>query len=139
MKHRKTVAAMAMAATLALGLAYTAVQAQDKPETRREVKISVKKDLAKMERDLERALGKLESIKGLRVKIRGPKDFRLDVDLSGLGAMLHDLGKLDLEFDHDRHGRLTASEQRKLRRALKKLEDLDIDLDFDFDFDIDIH
>jgi hypothetical protein len=136
MKHRKAVAAIAVAAALSLGLAFTVVQAQDKSDSRREVKISVKKDLAKMERDLERALGKLESIKGLRIKIRGPKDFRLDVDLRGLGAMLHDLGKLDQECDHERHGRLTASQQRKLRRALKKLEDLDIDLDFDFDFDI---
>ncbi|MCX6560772.1 MAG: hypothetical protein NTZ26_09710 [Candidatus Aminicenantes bacterium] len=138
MKHQKAFAAIAVAAALTLGLAFTVVQAQDKDDSRREVKISVKKDLAKMERDLERAIEQIESVRGLRVKIRGPKNFRLDVNLSGLGSMLRGLEKLGREFDGERHRPLTRSEKRQLRRALKKLEDLDIDLDFDIDFDIDI-
>lgn len=116
-----------------------AVYARDGSNDRREVKINVKKDTGNLSKDLECTLDKLEFLRGLKVRVRGPRDFRMDLDLSGLDAKLRNLERLGERFDHRTSARLTRSERRKLRRALRKLRDLDIDLDFDFDFDIDIN
>jgi inhibitor of KinA sporulation pathway (predicted exonuclease) len=135
MRHRRVIASAA-AFTVVFGLAAVLGLAQDKPGTRREVKSVVRMDADKLEQELDRVLIQLDTLRGLKVRVRGPKDFKLDVDLSGLGGLLHDIERWGEHFDRNEHRRLTNAEKRKLRRALKRLEDLDIDLDFDFDFDI---
>jgi hypothetical protein len=135
MKHRRLIAAAAACAVV-LGLAAALGLAQDKAGARPEKKTLVRTDADKLERDLERALIQIDTLRGLKVRVRGPKDFKLDVDLSGLGGLLRDLERWDERVDRHEHRRLTAADKRKLRRALKRLEDLDIDLDLDFDFDI---
>lgn len=132
MKNRKIIAA-AVAVAVVLGLGAALGLAQDKSEARREAKVSLKKDMAKMERDIERALIQIDSLRGLKVRIRGPRDFKLDVDIKGLGCLLSDLERWGESFDRHDHRRLTEAQKRKLRRALKRLEDLEIDLDLDFD------
>ncbi|MDD8027593.1 MAG: hypothetical protein PHI34_13915 [Acidobacteriota bacterium] len=132
MKRTTTIAAAA-AAILIFGLAFTSVQAQDRHDNRSRIKINLKQDMDRLERSIDEVLGKLELLSGLRVRVHGPKEFRLDVDIQGLGATLRDLERWGERCDREKHRRLTREERRELRRALAKLEDLDIDLDIDFD------
>ncbi len=135
MTHRRIIAAAAACAVV-FGLAAATGLAQDKTGARNETKVVVRTNADKLERALERALIQIDTLRGLRVRVRGPKDFKLDVDLSGLGGLLHDLERWGERVDRREHRRLTAADKRKLRRALKRLEELDIDLDLDFDFNI---
>jgi hypothetical protein len=128
-------------AVLGLGLALAAIPpAQDKPAARSRPKASIRIDIDDLVRDIERAFEALDSIDGLRVRIRGPRRFSLDVDVRGLVELANDLANLGDRLErhyggHDRDSgrgarrRLTADERRQLRHALRKLRALDIDID----------
>ncbi len=146
MNNRKT-AVVSILAVLGLSLALAAGPAQDKARdkarTCREAKPAktvVHCDEDSLSRGIEQALRCLDALEGLNVRIRGPKTFRLDLNLSGLETMVRELSewgrKMERRYGRDdwnEHRRLTRDEKRELRKALRALRDLDIDIDIDFD------
>lgn len=142
-QHRATI--LSIAAVLGLALALAAIPAvQDKSAVRVHPETTIRIDVDELANDIERAFEALDSIDGLRVRVRGPRKFSLDVDIRGLKAMVNDLARLGDRLEHrygsrhkdsrhQEHRRLTADERRQLRRALRRLRALDIDVDIDFD------
>ena len=142
MKQRQKLVASAVIALVVLGLAFTAVQAQEKScrDRDRHSGLAILMGLDGLDKDELKALHKLDTLKNLKIRISGIRDLekmserdriRVTVDIQGIHAMLRDLGRLGEEIERDIRRELKVLDSREFRDAMKALKNLKIDIEID--------
>jgi hypothetical protein len=144
MKQRSALV-LAITGLFVFGLAFSAVQAQDKHRSRNHIRIDCNGDWSGLDKDDLKALRILESLTDMKIRIHGLKDlekldkldkpanFRIDIDLDGLGETIRELGRLGERIGKNLARHFDSHEFRKAMKALEKLK-IDIDIDDDWDF-----
>jgi hypothetical protein len=134
---------VAALAVLVLGLAFTAVQAQEKSrhrESRESFDLGWLAGCEGFNLDDLKDLRKLEALKGLKIRISGLKDLenisrkdrvRVSIDIEGLHETLRDLGRLGERIDREISRHLEGLHSREFREAMRALKNLKIDIEID--------
>lgn len=134
---RDQVLVLAALAVLVLGLAFTAVQAQEKSCRHNHMTIDLSGDWCGLDKADLKDLRKLESLKDLGIRIRGLdnldrlKDLRIDIDFDGLHEYLKELGHLGERIGRDIERHLEGIHSHEFRKAMRILKNLKIDIDID--------
>ncbi len=137
---RDQVLVIAALAVLVLGLAFTAVQAQEKSCHRESFDIGWLAGWDCIDKEDLKDLRKLEALKGLKIRISGLKDLenlsrkdrvRVAIDIDGLRDTLKDLGRLGERIEREISRHLEGLHSREFREAMRALKNLKIDIDID--------
>ena len=135
---RNQVLVLAALAVFVLGVAFTAVQAQEKSK-RHEASFDLAW-LAGCEGLDKEDLQKLEALKGLKIRISGLKDLeklgerdrvRVSIDIDGLRHTLKNLGRLGERIERDINRSMEGLHSREFREAMRALKNLKIDIEID--------
>jgi hypothetical protein len=123
-----------------LGLAFTAVQAQEKSRHRESFDLSFLAGIDGFDTDDLKDLRKLEALKGLKIRISGLKDLekigerdrvRVSIDIDGLRHTLKNLGRLGERIERDINRSMEGLHSREFREAMRALKNLKIDIEID--------
>jgi hypothetical protein len=124
-----------------LGLAFTAVQAQEKGKRHAEsFDFGFLAGIDDFDKEDLKDLSKLEALKGLKIRISGLKDLeklgerdrvRVSIDIDGLRHTLKNLGRLGERIERDINRSLEGLHSREFREAMRALKNLKIDIEID--------
>jgi hypothetical protein len=123
-----------------LGLAFTAVQAQEKSRHRESFDLGFLAGLDGFDTDDLKDLRKLEALKGLKIRISGLKDLeklgerdrvRVSIDIDGLRHTLKNLGRLGERIEKDISRHMEGLHSHEFREAMRVLKNLKIDIEID--------
>jgi len=127
---------MGVIACFALGLAVTAFSA-DKRHGRGSIVITTDKGRITIDARDVAALEKLRNLKDFRIRIRGDRRGKIDIDMRGLERSAKKMERSARRLERKIERKLKRVDSREGRGILRILEGLDLDLDLDFDFDFD--
>ncbi len=125
-----------MIACFALGLAVPAFSA-DKRHGRGSIVITTDKGRITIDAKDVADLEKLRDLRNLRVRIRGDRRGKIDIDVRGLERSVKKMERSARRLERKIERKLKRVDSRERHGILRILEDLDLDLDLDFDFDFD--
>jgi hypothetical protein len=137
---RDQVLVLAALAVLVLGLAFTAVQAQEKSHRHASFDLGFLAGWEGIDQEDLKDLRKLEALKGLKIRVSGLKDLekigqkdrvRVAIEIDGLRDTLKNLGRLGERIERDISRHLEGLHSREFREAMRALKNLKIDIEID--------